>query len=104
MKNYIQLFVVAAFSLTVFNSWILTSVIASGDFWYFFPSMTHNLSIYPQAWYSVVGNGLGGSGIVYQNPVVNFATALNIVSIFNLNWEYVNKFLFYFPSEFDHPY
>lgn len=97
MKNYIQLFVVVALSLIVFNSWIFTQVIASGDFWYFFPSMLHNLSLYPQAWYGVVGNGLGGLGIVYQNPVIVFALTLKIVTILGLSWPFVAKMLLYIP-------
>ena len=84
-------------SLLIFKSWFLSPIIASGDFWYYFSSMLQNYSFYPLSWYSIVGTGLGGQGIVYQNPVMVFSIPLYFADFFNLNWSFVNKLFFYFP-------
>lgn len=96
--NLIFIILISFLAFVVFNAWIFSPVISSGDSWYYFPQMFDNLYLYPYAWYSTaMGNGLGGQGYVHQNVSMVAFTVLYFAKSVGTSWETASRLLLYLP-------
>lgn len=104
MKRNINAFfglIVILFFLFIFRQWLMSSVIASGDYWYYFKSMYGILFLHPYSWYqTTLPSGLGGQGFAYTNVITLVAFVFKLANIFNLSWETASKIFFYGPFMF----
>lgn len=92
----------------IFRPWFTTSEIIGGDWPYFFDEAVKDFSLFPPAWSSVHGNGLGGPIIAYYIDQYLYLTAFFSTHILHIPWVFVYKIfwfgLFLFLSIFSSGY
>ncbi|HVT00650.1 MAG TPA: hypothetical protein VHE53_00265 [Patescibacteria group bacterium] len=91
-------FLIGVLVLLVFRNWFVPNLITGGDFWFNFPSMYSQFSMFAFAWNWIKGNGLGIFSPLYQAINLVFGAPIFFFGYFlKLPWEIVERLGFFYP-------
>jgi len=90
--------VLVACLLLCFWRWFFPGYISSGDLWPMAEHAIRSFSLWPSAWGSVYGGGLGASSIPYLWNHFQYGLPIFLFGkVFGLSWEYIVRFGYLFP-------
>ncbi len=79
----------------VFRNWFTPGHIIGGDWPLYYPEYLKEFSLFPPAWGSYHGNGLGGPFILYALDSFLYAPVYIFVNLLSFPWELVYKVLWF---------
>ena len=83
----------------MFRQWFTFSLLGGSDLPYFTPDRLKELDIFPQAWGSTFGDGLGESLIKYLWVETYLRLVVGLfVNRLGLDWEFVQRLFWFWPS------
>jgi hypothetical protein len=84
--------------VVVFRAWYSSGIITGGDFLYYSPSMFSSHLLFPFAWSSVLGNGIGANSVPFLWILTNFGGSINFFgSLLGLPWVIIERVAYLYP-------
>lgn len=80
----------------IFRNWFLNNVIIGGDWPYYFPKHIQQFSLFAPSWVSYIGNGFGGTLLLYALDSYAYFVTHIFVKFFQPEWDFIGKIFFFY--------
>lgn len=98
MKTLLKIFLAGIVLVVIYRVWFLPTLLASGDWHYFFPNTLSHFSLGFWAWDYSFNNGFGGNDIFLLGLNSFFLNGSYLfLNIFHLPWWVAERIMWFFP-------